>query len=122
LVLWRNPNFDYPKRARYNTSMMLLTAGCRPELYEGFDPDRHPAEMKLRTSGTDQAWISHKASAREAHWDAKDGVLGAARGKGIGVEDELPEGARIVFFPGPRIPSMASCQERFPWIAQHLPQ
>jgi hypothetical protein len=92
------------------------------ELYEGFDPLRHPAEMKQFTSGTDQAWVSHKARADEAYWDERDGVLGAARGKGRGVEDELPPGARIVFFPGPRIPTMPDIRNRFPWIDQHLPQ
>jgi hypothetical protein len=122
LVLWRNPNADIPKRARYNSSMILLTAGCRPALYEGFDPRRHPAEMRRMTSGTDQAWISHNVSADEAYWDTTHGVRGAGRPRDLvrGVGETLPAGTRIVFFPGPREPHMQEVQAKHPWIAQHL--
>jgi hypothetical protein len=122
LVLWRNPNADIPRRARYNTSIILLTAGCRPALYESFDPRRHPAEMRRFTTGTDQAWISHNVRANEAYWDATHGVRGAGRPRDIvrGVGETLPAGTRIVFFPGPRIPTMPDVQDKHPWIAQHL--
>ena len=33
LVLWRNPNYGIPGRARYNTSIILHTAGTRPEFW-----------------------------------------------------------------------------------------
>lgn len=119
LVLWRNPNADIPRRARYNSSIILMDAGCRPELYDGFNPQRHPAEIKTYTSGTDQAWISHKCSATEAHWTLEDGVMGASRpGARKGVGSELPPHARVVFFPGQHSPCMASCQEKYPWIAE----
>jgi hypothetical protein len=123
LVLWRNPNFGAKRRARYNTSIMLIKAGCRPQLYEKFDPAVHPAKLRKVWGGTDQAWVSVKCSPEEAHWTAEDGVYGAGRLKDIvpGVETELPKNARIVFFPGSREPSMQSVKDRHPWITRYRP-
>lgn len=123
LVLWRNPNFGSPRRARYNTSIMLIRAGCRPDLYEGFNPKSDPEKLRAKWGGTDQAWLSVKCSPDEAHWTAADGVYGAGRLKDIvpGVGTELPENARIVFFPGSREPSMQSVKERHPWITDYRP-
>lgn len=125
VVLWRNPNFQGPekRRARYNTSIMLLTVGARPQLYEDFDPKRHPAELRRVWGGTDQAWISHKLSwTDEAYWTDADGVYGAGRLKDVvpGVGVKLPENARIVFFPGSRIPHMKEQKAKHPWIEQYL--
>lgn len=121
LVLWRNPNFGVPRRARYNTSMVLLKAGSRTEFWSEFDPASTPAMLRRDWGGTDQAWISHRATPDEAHWTAADGVYGAGRLKDIapGVGTELPANASIVFFPGAREPGMPSCQEKHPWITQH---
>ena len=73
------------------------------------------------TGGTDQAWISYRASENEAHWTGKDGIYGTWRNGDIvpGVSKELPANARVVFFPGRREPGMASVQETFPWIREH---
>ena len=125
VVLWRNPNFQGPekRRARYNTSIMLIRAGARPQLYEDFDPKRHPVELRKVWGGTDQAWISHKLSwTDEAYWTDADGIYGAGRLKDVvpGVGTELPQNARIVFFPGSRIPHMKEIQVKHPWIEQYL--
>jgi hypothetical protein len=119
LVLWRNPNFGVPMRARYNTSIMLITADSRPELYDRFDPKRTPDDLAQRWGGTDQAWLSEQASPDEAHWTAADGVYGAGRLKDIapGVGTALPDNARIVFFPGNRQPKGEI--GRHPWIPEH---
>jgi hypothetical protein len=123
LVLWRNPNARIPGRSRYNSSIMLMDAGCRPDLYEGFNPQRHPTEIRRYTSGTDQAWVSLRCSESNPYWDDSHGVRVASRkGARNGVGEDLPEGARIVFFPGQHEPGMKSCQEEYPWIPQHLPQ
>lgn len=121
VVLWRNPNFGGKRRARYNTSIMLFTAGARPELYETFDPHRHPGELRQKWGGTDQAWISTRCSPEEAYWTDADGVYGAGRLKDIvpGVGTTLPENARIVFFPGSREPGMKTVQQLHPWIKEH---
>jgi hypothetical protein len=121
LVLWRNPNFGVPRRARYNTSIVLLRAGSRPEFWTKFDKNKHPAMLKRNWGGTDQAWVSHLASPEEAHWTAADGVYGAGRLHDIapGVGTELPGNARVVFFPGRREPGMPETQARHPWIGAH---
>ena len=123
LVLWRNPNFGIPRRARYNTSIVLVKAGTRPEFWTKFDPSRSPRALKaLNIGGTDQAWVSHMASAEEAHWTAADGVYGAGR---LGdynpgsCTTSLPVNARIVFFPGRRVPWMQTEIEKHPWIPEH---
>lgn len=125
VVLWRNPNFQGPdkRRARYNTSIMLIKAGARPQLYESFDKTRDPKRLRRFWGGTDQAWISHKLSwTDEAYWTDQDGVYGAGRLKDVvpGVATKLPDNARVVFFPGSRIPHMKKIQEEHPWITQHL--
>lgn len=122
LVLWRNPNHaPGNRRARYNTSIMLLTAGVRPDLWHDFDRHKTPAMLSQHVGGTDQAWISHRTSADEAHWTDADGIYGAGRLLDIvpGVQTTLPANARVVFFPGRREPSMPDIQKLHPWIEAH---
>ncbi len=133
LVLWRNPNFGLKRRAFYNTSIMLVTAGARPGLYTGFDAQRTPQEALGATGwgGTDQCALSYMlsrdrrfnaASFKEAFWTADDGVYGQGR-LGDYCPDLahiiLPENARIVFFPGRRHPKMPEMQKKHPWIVEH---
>lgn len=122
LVLWRNPNFGQPGRAFYNTSIILHTAGTRPEFWREFDRVRTWPMLRQKWGGTDQAWISQRASWKEAHWTAADGVYGAGRlkkpdGALDGVGTELPENARVVFFPGARTQRTAA--KEHPWIARY---
>jgi hypothetical protein len=121
LVLWRNPNFGGHKRAFYNTSILLLKAGTRPEFWTEFNKKKTPPMLKRHWGGTDQAWISHCASRTEAYWTDADGVYGAGRLLDIvpGVQTTLPENARVVFFPGRREPSMDGMLEKHPWISEH---
>lgn len=104
VVLWHNPKFKgrTGRRTRYNTSIMLLTAGARPHLYEKFKPKVHPAELKTFCTGDDQGWVSHKLSwTDEAHWTDADGIYTVSSLKDWltpGVTIELPENARIIFF------------------------
>lgn len=110
VVLWRNPGFGQPRRSFYQTSIMLLTAGSRPGLWEGFDRDN----LAHRTAGSDQALLSERLSLDEAHWTAADGVYHARY-----LGPDLPDNARAVFFPGSGEPSQPAMQERFPWIFDH---
>lgn len=110
VVLWRNPHEDAPRGTRWQTSMILMTAGARPEVWTWFDPEMTPGAMGRRWGGHDQAWISQVLS-EEARWTEADGVVVAAR--------QLQPGARIVFFPGRQDPSQAKTQARCPWIAEH---
>lgn len=122
LVLWRNPNFGIRRRAFYNTSIILVRAGTRPEFWTQFDPKTSPEIVNREWGGTDQAWVSYLASRTEAYFDASWGVYGAGR---LGdynpdlAHTVLPANARIVFFPGRRHPGMADVQVKHPWIRQH---
>jgi hypothetical protein len=124
LVLYRNANFGLlPGRTRFNSSLILMDAGVRPDLYEDFDPDTTPAKVKALGHGraTDQAWISSRVDHGNPYWDHKQGVWNAMRmsDKGPGVGTDLPENAKIVLFMGKREPGMAKVQEKFPWVARH---
>jgi hypothetical protein len=124
LVLWRNPNFGIAKRARYNTSAILLTAGARPEFWVRFQGQRSYDKARAKTGwgGTDQMWVSYLASPDEAHWRAEDGIYGAGRLGDYHPElatTVLPENARIVAFPGRRHPKMAEVQVKHPWIEEY---
>jgi hypothetical protein len=122
LVLFRNPNFtEGGKRAFYNTSVMLIRAGSRPEFWTEFDPVRTPAKCAKVYGGSDQAWISIRASRDEAYWDHTHGVYGAGRlgDKNPDTATTLPENARLVLFPGNRHLSQSEVRKKHPWIDEH---
>lgn len=118
-VFWRNPNYPAPGRAFYQTSIQLFTAGARSELWNDFDPTWTPTWVNRRYGGAEQAWVSERLSWDEAHWDESHGIYGAGRLGGKGVYSELPDNARIVFFPGNREPSQPETQAKHPWIKEH---
>jgi len=119
IVLWRNPNFSTPRRAFYQSSIQLFTAGARPCLWSDFDPQETPKWVNWRFGGAEQAWISERLEWDEAYFDASHGIYGAGRLGGAGVYTELPENACIVSFPGSREPSQKEVQERHPWVGSH---
>lgn len=88
----------HPSRP-YNGSMMLIRAGCRPQVYERFDQAGADASGTA-FHGSDQAWLAHVLGPNEATWDEADGVWHLNR--------FLPEAKRakprILFFPGKRKP------------------
>lgn len=119
LVLWRNPGrqpWANPEgkgktRALYNTSMVLLNAGTRPDIWTRFKP---------RNRGGDQDWVSEMVGADCPYWDGSDGVyrLGRLDTPGSGPRAVLPENARVVFFPGDKgKPWDSAIQAECPWIA-----
>lgn len=123
-VFWRNPNYaPGNRRAFYQTSIQLLTAGARSELWTDFDPQLTPTWVNRRYGGAEQAWVSERLDEHEAYWDSSNGIYGAGRlfkdgmDKGI---TELPANARIVFFPGDRIPQQPEVQAHHPWILEHM--
>ena len=126
VVLWWNPHYKGPNhnRTRYNTSIILITAGARPHLYEDFDPKRHPAELKKFCSGDDQGWVSYKLNWKhEAYWTDKDGIDSVSTLKdwlSPGVSTEPPQNARIIFFAGKRIPQMEEMRAKYPWIRRYI--
>lgn len=126
IVMFRNPNYTPEgRRAFYQGSFQLIKAGSRPWVWDLF---HHPVRRTLinhaqaRFGGFEQAWLSEALSWDEAALTEADGVYGAGRigdWSTITVQDELPEGARIVVYPGNRIPSQTFVQEKFPWLSEH---
>lgn len=122
-IIWRRADFDkrfdFLQRGFFQSSMWMMNAGARPDVYGDFhgaetlDSLRnHPrAEQYLHT---EQGWLLYKLEQNgEATWDARDGIFDfrwlAARAAGDGVSPtkaakyavpELPGEAKIVMFPG----------------------
>lgn len=76
----------------YNGSMLMMTAGARPQVYERLTPEGAVRAGQIYY-GSDQAWISFVLGASEAVWDEKDGVVWYGRWR-FGVH------GRLMFFPG----------------------
>lgn len=76
-VIWRDALADRPGgRWRYNSSLILMDAGCRAAVWETFDARTAPGLLReARLSGSDQAWIGHVLGPGEAVWTRADGVL-----------------------------------------------
>lgn len=83
----------------YNGSLMLLKAGCRPQLYDDFN--QSAADVSgAAFHGSDQAWIAHKLGPNEATWGEADGVWHLHRY----LQHVRKVKPRILFFPGKRKP------------------
>jgi hypothetical protein len=105
MVLLKGTHAERP----YNGSMMLIRAGCRPQVYETFD-QAAADESGSRFLGSDQAWLMHCLGPNEATWGEADGVWTFNR--------YLPNAKKVqptvLFFPGKRKPwEMAPV---FPWM------
>jgi hypothetical protein len=114
VVLWENSSFHRPGRSRYNGSVMLLTAGSRPEVWNEFDWDNPPTDP---ATCHEQGWVSYMIGPDCATWDAngKDGIY-KARDMRAG---SLPGRCRMVTFAGKQDPSERRTRRRFPWIGEH---
>lgn len=111
-VGWRDPIH----RHQMNGSMMLMTAGARPQVWDDFDPDVSPANaLRSGYKGSDQAWISY-CLPNEATWGPDDGVYSYKFD--VVKRGALPANARIVFFTGTPKP-WESATRQIGWIAEH---
>lgn len=102
-----------------NGSMILFTPGSHSRLWESFDPARSPRLASAQGFiGSDQGWISHCLRGAFASWTTQDGVhrYGDLRTTRLA---PIPDGARIVFFTGPRKPWDAATQKEAPWVREH---
>jgi hypothetical protein len=89
----------------YNGSMVMMTAGCRPRVYNQFTPDN--AELASRRFvGSDQAWIAYVLGPGEALFTREDGVTRWGE----------PTRGPIVFFPGNVKPWDCLGVD---WVAEH---
>jgi len=96
----------------YNGSMMLLTAGCRPQVYERFDQTGADVSGE-RFHGSDQAWIAHVLGPNEETWGEADGVWHFHRY----LQRARKVEPTILFFPGKRKPWELA--QVFPWMREN---
>lgn len=105
-VIWRRaplePSFQC---GVYQSSMWMLKTGSRRRVWNDFHGkeslralvDKPGADNFLLT---DQGWILYKLGENEATWGMEDGVYDWRWLKQTRRERDLPENAKIVFFPG----------------------
>jgi hypothetical protein len=105
LVLYKGTSPDRP----YNGSMMLIRAGCRPDVFEDFDQEQALISGE-RFCGSDQAWLMHKLGPDEATWDERDGVYFYGRGWTDLRDRVVP---RALFYPGKLKPWTAKLVDPF---------
>jgi hypothetical protein len=105
-VMYRGTNGARP----YNGSMVLMTAGCRPQVYNDFTPER-AIEAGKKFVGSDQAWISHVLGWGESTWGPEHGVVWWGSQNNYAAPDW-----RLMFFPGTPKPWELLDDD---WIAQH---
>lgn len=113
LVLYRDPG---PKRG-YCGSMILLTAGCRPQVWERFDAMTSPQQALVAgRSGSDQGWITHVLGPDEAVWTPTDGVYSYRYH--IAPTGALPADARLVVCHGAQADPWLPHMRRHEWVAR----
>jgi hypothetical protein len=69
LVLFKGTHPDRP----YNGSLMLIRAGCRPQVYDDFTQEAAD-ESGAKFCGSDQAWLAHCLGWKEKVWHERHGV------------------------------------------------
>jgi hypothetical protein len=110
LVLFKGTAPERP----YNGSMMLIRAGCRPQVYEGFDQAGADASGDA-FHGSDQAWLAHCLGWGEATWGESDGVYHFDRFKAGGKRLS----PRVLFFPGKVKPWVFAPIRIYPFISSN---
>lgn len=116
LVMWGDTN-PLPG-SHYNGSMILLTAGSRPQVWTDFHPIRSPRlSLGAKCFGSDQGWISYCLGKGEAKWTRSDGVY-SFRNE-LATRTTLPDDARVVVFHGIHDPWSRQVRTKYPWVAKH---
>jgi hypothetical protein len=117
IVMWGDTNPQ--PGSHYNGSMVLMTAGARPQVWNEFDPVRSPQLSKAnRCWGSDQGWISYCLGKGEARWGRGDGVYSFRNDLNEGRLD-LPGNARIVIFHGRFDPWDPKVHARCAWVRKY---
>jgi len=114
IVLYGNTN----PQTTYNGSMLLLTAGSRPDVWTLFDPIRSPQQtFAAQQFGSDQGWISLILGRHEAIWTKADGVY-SFRNDLRRDPGNLPEDCRVAIFHGRFDPWSPEIQ-KLAWVKTH---
>lgn len=113
-VIWGDTN----KTTAYNGSMMLMTAGARPQVWTTFDPRTSPRKAKAAQCwGSDQGWISYCLGPKEKKWSRADGVY-SYRNDIKTCGGSLPKDARIIFWHGKDDP-WSPIGQKMEWVRHH---
>lgn len=121
--LWDRPEDfvmygDTNPRTHYNGSMILMTAGARPQVWERFDPRTSPQRAKAAGCwGSDQGWISYCLGGGEPKWTRADGVYSFRNH--LQNVSTLPKDARVVMFHGKHDPWDPDVKAKYPWVRAH---
>lgn len=100
----------------YNGSMLMMTAGARPQVYNEFTIE-HAVKAGWEYRGSDQAWIAYKLGWGEKVWSTEHGVYWSGNRPDAGTPIKPPGTTpRLVFFPGEKKPWDCLQDE---WVAQH---
>lgn len=110
---------DTNPRTYFNGSMILMTAGCRPQVWTDFDPVESPRIAKAAGHfGSDQGWISYRLGPNEAKWTKADGIY-SYRNDIARKGNQIPADAKVVVCHGAHDPwtqplkSFKWCQEAY---------
>ena len=113
---WETNKIPIDRKARFNTSFVLMDGGAFPQVWGSFDPRKGPNEASAAgfESG-DQGWVSYALDNQGESWPKF----------GAGIESFTPLGgqpppetARVVFFNGRSSLAMAKCQA-VPWVREN---
>lgn len=121
-ALWNRPEpfvmyGDTNPTTFYNGSMVLLTAGARPSVWEDFDPLTSPSRARgAGQHGSDQAWISYCLGPGEARFTRHEGVY-SYRNEIAPHGGDLPTDARIVVFHG-RVKPWDAPAQSLRWVRE----
>lgn len=103
----------------FNGSLMMVRAGTRTQVWDGFDPATSPAQAhRAHCRGSDQGWIAHCLGRNEMQWGTGDGVY-SYRNHILPAGGDLLPGARIVAFHGKHDPWHNDIQARHAWVRGH---
>lgn len=113
-VIWK----EQDPRSFYNGSLLLMTAGARPQVWTTFDP-RHSPKLAKKAGrfGSDQGWMSYCLGRGEATWSTADGVY-SYRVDLVPKGGSLPADARIVNCHGGQDP-WGHQMQRLGWVQEH---
>ena len=115
IIMWGDTNPQ--PGSHYNGSLVMLSAGARPQVWTDFDPHVSPRKtIAARCFGSDQGWISYRLGPGEAKWSIKDGVYSFRNH--LKEHRQLPENARVVVFHGATDP-WTPYARNWPWVRQH---
>jgi hypothetical protein len=130
-VAWQEPTWGRKAgRGKYNSSMVLLTAGSHPEVWQRFQSADGASPAAQAQGFSDQALISEVLGDKHPVWTREDGILSfkrdmvrkrlLTRKRDPSLPTRLPPNARIVFFHGGIDATAADFQARHTWVREHV--